>query len=127
MKIINKILILSFAAILFSSCLKDLDTLPLNTTDFTSENAYANEENYLKALSYINGYYMLVGQDDPGKNDLGFSDSGQSEFLRQWINMNEMTCDGLKCVWETLILLNFSTIRGEQVPMMHLLRFIPVQ
>ena len=99
MKIINKILILSFAAILFSSCLKDLDTLPLNTTDFTSENAYANEENYLKALSYINGYYMLVGQDEAGKNDLGFSDSGQSEFLRQWFNMNEMTCDGLKCVW----------------------------
>ena len=99
MKIINKILILSFAAILFSSCLKDLDTLPLNTTDFTSENAYANEENYLKALSYINGYYMLVGQDDAGKNDLGFSDSGQSEFLRQWFNLNEMTCDGLKCVW----------------------------
>ena len=99
MKIINKILILSFATILFSSCLKDLDTLPLNTTDFTSENAYANEENYLKALSYINGYYMLVGQDDAGKNDLGFSDSGQSEFLRQWFNLNEMTCDGLKCVW----------------------------
>ena len=99
MKIINKILILSFAAILFSSCLKDLDTLPLNTTDFTSENAYAKEENYLKALSYINGYYMLVGQDEAGKNDLGFSDSGQSEFLRQWFNMNEMTCDGLKCVW----------------------------
>ena len=99
MKIINKLLILSFAAILFSSCLKDLDTLPLNKTDFTSENAYANEENYLKALSYINGYYMLVGQDEAGKNDLGFSDSGQSEFLRQWFNMNEMTCDGLKCVW----------------------------
>lgn len=99
MKIINKILILSFAAILFSSCLKDLDTLPLNTTDFTSENAYAKEENYLKALSYINGYYMLVGQDDAGNNDLGFSDSGQSEFLRQWFNLNEMTCDGLKCVW----------------------------
>lgn len=99
MKFINKLFILSVTALLFSSCLKDLDTLPLNKTDFTSENAYANEDSYLKALSYINGYYMLVGQDDPGKNDLGFSDSGQSEFLRQWINMNEMTCDGLKCVW----------------------------
>ena len=99
MKFINKLFILSVAAILFSSCLKDLDTLPLNTTDFTSENAYANEDSYLKALAYINGYYMLVGQDDAGNNDLGFSDSGQSEFLRQWINMNEMTCDGLKCVW----------------------------
>lgn len=99
MKFINKLFILSAAAILFSSCLKDLDTLPLNTTDFTSENAYANEDSYLKALAYINGYYMLVGQDDAGNNDLGFSDSGQSEFLRQWFNMNEMTCDGLKCVW----------------------------
>ena len=93
MKFINKLFILSVTALLFSSCLKDLDTLPLNKTDFTSENAYANEDSYLKALSYINGYYMLVGQDDPGNNDLGFSDSGQSEFLRQWINMNEMTCD----------------------------------
>ena len=99
MKFINKLFILSVAAILFSSCLKDLDTLPLNTTDFTSENAYANEDSYLKALAYINGYYMLVGQDDAGNNDLGFSDSGQSEFLRQWFNLNEMTCDGLKCVW----------------------------
>lgn len=98
MKIFNKILIISLAAI-FTSCLGDLDTLPLNKTDFTSENAYENEASYLNALAYINGYYMLVGQDDPGANDLGFSDAGQSEFIRQWFNLNEMTCDALKCVW----------------------------
>lgn len=98
MKIFNKIIILSLA-IVFSSCLKDLDTVPLNKTDFTSENAYANEASYLNALAYINGYYMMVGQDDPGSNDLGFSDAGQSEFIRQWFNLNEMSCDGLKCVW----------------------------
>lgn len=98
MKIFNKILIVSLAAI-FTSCLGDLDTLPLNKTDFTSENAYENEASYLNALAYINGYYMLVGQDDPGANDLGFSDAGQSEFIRQWFNLNEMTCDALKCVW----------------------------
>lgn len=98
MKIFNKIIIVSLAAI-FTSCLGDLDTLPLNKTDFTSENAYENEASYLNALAYINGYYMLVGQDDPGSNDLGFSDAGQSEFLRQWFNLNEMTCDALKCVW----------------------------
>lgn len=98
MKIFNKIIIVSLVAI-FSSCLGDLDTLPLNETDFTSENAYENESSYLNALAYINGYYMLVGQDDPGANDLGFSDAGQSEFIRQWFNLNEMTCDALKCVW----------------------------
>ena len=98
MKIFNKILILSLALV-FCSCLKDLNTVPLNKTDFTSENAYENEASYLHSLAYINGYYMMVGQDDPGNNDLGFSDAGQSEFLRQWFNLNEMPCDALKCVW----------------------------
>lgn len=99
MKIFNKIFVFSIAAAICSACLGDLNTKPLNETDFTSENAYENPSSYLNALAYINGYYMLVGQNDAGSNDLGFSDAGQSEFLRQWINLNEMTCDALKCVW----------------------------
>lgn len=99
MKIFNKIFVFSIAAVICSACLGDLNTKPLNETDFTSENAYENPSSYLNALAYINGYYMLVGQNDAGSNDLGFSDAGQSEFLRQWINLNEMTCDALKCVW----------------------------
>ena len=99
MKLANKIILALSCALLFCSCLGDLNTTPMNETDFTSENAYQNESSYLNALAYINGYYMLVGQTDPGENDLGFSDSGQSEFFRQWINLNEMSCDALKCVW----------------------------
>lgn len=99
MKTFNKIIILSVFAAVLSSCLGNLNTLPLNETDFTSESAYNDPNNYLKALAYINGYYMLVGQGDPGSNDLGFSDAGQSEFIRQWSNLNEMSCDALKCVW----------------------------
>lgn len=98
MKIFKSFIILALA-LMFTSCLGDLNTMPLNDTDFTSEKAYEDEENYLKALAYINGYYMLVGQKEEGANDLGFSDAGQSEFLRQWWNMNEMSCDALKCVW----------------------------
>lgn len=98
MKIFKSFIILALA-LMFTSCLGDLNTMPLNDTDFTSEKAYEDEANYLKALAYINGYYMLVGQKEEGANDLGFSDAGQSEFLRQWWNMNEMSCDALKCVW----------------------------
>ena len=96
---IFKSLIIPALALMCSSCLGDLDTLPLNDSDFTSEKAYEDEANYLKALAYINGYYMLVGQHEEGSNDLGFNDAGQSEFLRQWWNMNEMSCDALKCTW----------------------------
>lgn len=99
MKIAQKILLVLSAVMVLSSCLHNLDTKPLNSTDFTADNAYENESSYLNALAYINGYYMLVGQDDAGANDLGFSDAGQSEFFRQWINLNEMTCDALKCSW----------------------------
>ena len=99
MKIAQKILLVLSAVMVLSSCLHNLDTKPLNSTDFTADNAYENESSYLNALAYINGYYMLVGQDDAGANDLGFSDAGQSEFFRQWINLNEMTCDALKCTW----------------------------
>ena len=98
MKIFKSLSVLALA-LMFTSCLGDLNTLPLNESDFTSEKAYEDESNYLKALAYINGYYMLVGQKEEGSNDLGFSDAGQSEFLRQWWNMNEMSCDALKCVW----------------------------
>ena len=98
MKLIKSIMI-SALALMFTSCLGDLNTLPLNDTDFTSEKAYEDEANYLKALAYINGYYMLVGQKEEGANDLGFNDAGQSEFMRQWWNMNELSCDALKCTW----------------------------
>lgn len=98
MKLIKSIMI-SALALMFTSCLGDLNTLPLNDSDFTSEKAYEDEANYLKALAYINGYYMLVGQKEEGANDLGFNDAGQSEFMRQWWNMNELSCDALKCTW----------------------------
>lgn len=98
MKIFKSIIILALA-LMSTSCLGDLNTLPLNDTDFTSEKAYEDEANYLKALAYINGYYMLVGQKQEDQNDLGYTDSGQSEFLRQWWNLNELPCDALKCIW----------------------------
>ena len=98
MKLTNKISILALALV-FSSCLQDLNTVPLKETDMLAGDAYKTAESYTNALAYINGYYMLVGQSDAGNNDLGYEDAGQSEFIRQWCNLNEMTADGLKCVW----------------------------
>ena len=98
MKLINKISILALA-LMFSSCLGDLNTVPLKKTDMLAGDAYSSDASYLNALAYINGYYMLVGQSDAGANDLGYKDAGQSEFLRQWHCLNEMTTDALKCVW----------------------------
>ncbi len=96
----SKILVAGMAFVMMlSSCVKDLDTVPLNETDFTSESAYADEASYLRGLTYINGYWVLVGQSDPGTADITAPDAGQSELLRQFINLNEMSVDSYKCVW----------------------------
>ena len=82
-----------------SSCLKQLDTLPMNSYDATSEAAYNDESSYLKGLSYINAYYCFVSQNDPGASDLPFDDAGQSELLRQWLVLNDLPTASLDIGW----------------------------
>lgn len=80
---------------LATSCLKDLDQVPLNKTDVTSENAYGNTEDaYLSGLAKI--YFELVSND---KTDLNIGDAGASEFIRAYWSLNETSTDEAKCAW----------------------------
>ena len=99
MKKIYNILIVAAAILSLSSCLKDLDTLPLNLTSPISETAYADEGSYLMGLSYINAYWVFVSQYEPGTADIVAPDAGQSELLRQYTNLQEMSTDAFKCTW----------------------------
>ena len=99
MKKIYSILFVAIALLSATSCLKDLDTLPLNLTDPISETAYADENSYLMGLAYVNAYWVFVSQTDPGSADISAPDAGQSELLRQVLNLQEMTADTFKCVW----------------------------
>lgn len=82
-----------------SSCVNDLDTLPLNETDKTAQQAYATLEDFESGLAYVYGSFVLVSQNDPGSSDIAVSDAGQSELCRQYVNLQEMSADGLKCTW----------------------------
>ena len=95
------ILGLSIAAssLSLSSCLGDLDTVPLNETDKTIDQVYATLADYEMGLAYIYGSFCLVSQTDPGSADIDVPDAGQSEMIRQYIVLNEMSTDALKCPW----------------------------
>lgn len=82
-----------------TSCVKLLDTLPLNDYDVTSESAYNDAASYLRGLAYINAYYNFVSMSDPGNADLKFDDAGQSELIRQWITMNDLCTDAMDIGW----------------------------
>lgn len=81
---------------LLSSCVQDLDTLPLNKTEPVSEYVYGtSEEAYLAGLTKI--YFQFVSND---LTDLQPMDGGASELIRAFWSVQETTTDEAKCSWE---------------------------
>lgn len=84
------------ATMLLTSCIGDLDTLPLNPSDSTSETVYGKDENgYLAGLTKL--YFNFVSNDT---TDLQVSDGGASELIRAFWTIQEVTADACKCAWE---------------------------
>ena len=90
------ILILSAAALLAASCVGDLNTTPLNKTDFVAETVYgADEATYIQGLAKI--YFQFVSNDT---KDLAVADGGASELIRGFWSAQETTTDEAKCAWK---------------------------
>ena len=91
----KKILCVLATVLVFASCVKDLNTVPLNPTDTTSETAYTSDESsYLSGLAKI--YFQFVSND---LTDLQLSDGGASELIRAYWSLNEVSTDAAKCAW----------------------------
>ena len=81
---------------LLSSCVQDLDTLPLNKTEPISEYVYGtSEEAYLAGLTRL--YFQFVTND---LTDMQPMDGGASELIRAFWSVQETTTDEAKCSWE---------------------------
>ena len=83
------------AAAVLTACVGDLNTIPLNPTDVTSETAYgADAEGYVQGLAQI--YFQLTSNNT---QDLQVADGGASEFIRAIWSTQEVTADAAKCAW----------------------------
>ena len=79
-----------------TSCVGDLDTLPLNKTEPISEYVYGtSEEAYLSGLTKL--YFQFVSND---LTDMQPMDGGASELIRAFWSVQETTTDETKCSWE---------------------------
>ncbi len=99
------------AAAMLTACVGDLNTIPLNPTDVTSETAYgADEAGYVQGLTKI--YFQLVSNNT---QDLKVADGGASEFIRAFWSTQEVTADAAKCAWGDAWVndLNNCTWRGD--------------
>ena len=99
------------AAAMLTACVGDLNTIPLNETDVTSETAYgADEAGYVQGLTKI--YFQLVSNNT---QDLQVADGGASEFIRAFWSTQEVTADAAKCAWGDAWVndLNNNTWKGD--------------
>jgi hypothetical protein len=99
------------AASMLTACVGDLNTIPLNPTDVTSETAYgADEQGYVQGLTKI--YFQLVSNNT---QDLQVADGGASEFIRAFWSTQEVTADAAKCAWGDAWVndLNNNTWKGD--------------
>ena len=84
------------AALTLGSCVRDLDTLPLNRTEPISEYVYgADRDAYMSGLAKL--YFQFVSND---LTDLQSMDGWASEIIRAYWSVQETTADAAKCSWE---------------------------
>ncbi|WP_075602269.1 RagB/SusD family nutrient uptake outer membrane protein [Saccharicrinis aurantiacus] len=104
MKYIDKIkkgaAIVLLGAFSFTSCVNDLDQLPIDPNESTAETVYTTEEGYNQVVAKIYAALALTGQEGPaGNGDVGGIDEGSSSFIRNLWNAQVLTTDEAICAW----------------------------
>jgi hypothetical protein len=77
------------------SCTKDLNLVPTN--DITASTVYSTPEGFRSGLAKVYGSFALTGNTGGvGSPDIStqiISDEGNSDFLRMYFNLQELTTD----------------------------------
>ena len=89
-------------AICASSCVNDLDALPIDKDDLVSEKVFGAEiEPYQQALAKIYAGLVIGGNQggDAEQDVVGIDGGSQASFLRVLWNMQELASDMAHCCW----------------------------
>lgn len=78
-----------------SSCIGDLDTMPLDDNQLVSKQVYKSKEGYIGVLAKCYGSLILTGQKggDGGKGDLDGANEGYSGYVRLLFYLQELPTD----------------------------------
>ncbi|HKL31464.1 MAG TPA: RagB/SusD family nutrient uptake outer membrane protein [Tangfeifania sp.] len=84
----------------FTSCVNDLDTVPLDDDVVTSEDVYSKPENYINVLAKLYAGLAVSGQQGPaGMNDLSGLDEGFGQYLRAYWYAQQLPTDEAVIAW----------------------------
>jgi len=99
--IYSKIALIACSSLLmFTSCISDLDTVPLTDNVLLPEDAWKNTDTYEQFLSKIYAGFSLSGNEGPsGMPDIVSNDQGEATFLRSYWNLQELSTDEALVAW----------------------------
>jgi len=99
-------LLITALSLITGSCMKDLDTLPIDKDEVTSNVVYENPDSYIQVLAKLYAGLAVSGQTGAAGNpDITGIDEGFGQYLRGFWYMQELTTD------EALISWNDQTIK----------------
>ena len=84
-------------AIMFSSCVKDLDVKPIDENLILAGNLKDRPDAMRQTLAKIYASFVLSGQS--GDSDITSDDANFTTFIRSLWNCQELTTDEVKCAW----------------------------
>jgi hypothetical protein len=86
--------------VMFSSCVKDLDTEPIDPDVVTAASVYEDPASYEQVLAKLYAGLAVSGQQGPaGQGDIQGIDEGFGQYLRGYWYMQELTTDEAVIAW----------------------------
>ncbi len=107
-KIYSKLILLAAMVFALSSCIKDLDTVPLNPKVITSATVFDNPDAYKSALAKLYAGLAVSGQQGPAGNpDISGIDEGFGQYLRGYWYLQELPTDEALIAWNDQTIKDF--------------------
>ncbi len=102
-------LIILVVGLIATSCIKDLDVMPIDPNISTANVLFNSPEAYKEALAKIYAGYALSGQKGGGGGDPDIRgiDEGFSNYLRLYWEMQELSTDEAIIAWDDATIKNF--------------------
>lgn len=103
-----KLLAVIIAALMFTSCVKDLDVTPKDPNIITSLTVYDSPAAYKEGLAKLYATFAVSGQQGPsGQADIAGIDEGFGNYLRQYWNAQELSTDEAVMAWNDASIKDF--------------------
>jgi hypothetical protein len=93
---------------IFSSCTKDLDTIPLDPNVTTAATVFDDPQAYVEVLAKLYAGLAVSGQQGPsGMSDISGIDEGFGQYLRGWWYHQELPTDEAVISWNDQTIKDF--------------------